>query len=80
MNPGAIPGFIMFTVKHYKRDGTMAVSACDSYERKENKLTLFSRGIGNTEVEVAPDEAMFIENVVGKTITAIRSQGGSDGA
>lgn len=64
----------MFTVKHYKREGkVVSISGCDSYELLgTHRVELFTRGVGVTVIEVAPEESLFVENIAGKTITAIR--------
>lgn len=75
MSPGNPWGFRMFTVKHYRRGGLVAVCLCDSYEyQPESPLTvdLFHKVNGATTVEIAQGDSVFIENQVGKTVTAIR--------
>lgn len=62
----------MFTVKHYRHDGITAVSSCDSYEVKGSEVTTFIRSVEYAVIEVGPRDSLFIENIAGKTVTAIR--------
>lgn len=65
----------MFTVKHYRRSGSLQVTACDGYElhpNEPNMVLLQKRAEGYVRLEFEPDESVFIENLHGKTITALR--------
>jgi hypothetical protein len=66
----------MFVVKHYRNDGTILVATCDSYEvdttRSPHRITTYARPAGPVHLDPVQGEAVFVENLLGKTITAIR--------
>ena len=71
----------MFTIKHYNRRGQAQVRSCDSYSydpADPSRMVLSMRGGERVVINIAPDEEVFIENMHGRTVTAIRNRGKSD--
>jgi hypothetical protein len=65
----------IFTVKHYRRGGQVAVCLCDTYEyQPESPLTveMFHKTNGASFLDIGPGDSVFIENPLGRTVTAIR--------
>lgn len=64
----------MFTAKIYRR-GQLTVYACDRYEvdvESPQSLSVFSRGGGWEVIALEPTDEVFIENLGGRTVHAIR--------
>lgn len=65
----------MFVVKHYQRNGLVAVCGCDSYEYQAEsplRMDLFHKVHGASVIDIADGDSVFVENLAGKTVTAIR--------
>lgn len=76
MDPGQPPGFFMFTVKVYRGHGSTDVYSCERYTLDSESpvaIALFTRGIGWETVEFDRQrDTVFVENLMGKTIHALR--------
>lgn len=64
----------MFVAKHYQ-DGKVYICTCDSYEHdteSPTRVDMNHRVNGPTTFYILPGDSVFIENLAGKTVTAIR--------
>lgn len=65
----------MFTVKVYRSHGTTEVHGCEKFTLDSEspvEVAIFTRGIGWETVRFERSDTVFIENLGGKTITAVR--------
>lgn len=65
----------MFTVKVYRATGITEVHGCEKYSLDSEspvEVAIFTRGIGWETVRFDRADTVFIENLSGKTITAVR--------
>lgn len=64
----------MLTIKHYA-GSELTVYSCDRYTRQAegaDALSLYSKAGGWETVPVEPGDAVYVENLHGKTIDSIR--------
>lgn len=64
----------MFTVKHYRKDGSIDVGSCHRYvvaTGKPARIELYAKGAAKV---IVPEmgETVFVENLAGKTVTTVR--------
>lgn len=62
----------MFTVKHYRRDGKIAVTSCNRYIVSAGAVEVSSKGAPDETIAAEMGETIFIENAAGKTVTTVR--------
>lgn len=67
-------GLFVFTVKRYRR-GKLDGWTCDSFQldaESPRAIELFVKGQAVTVVDIAPEDSLFVENVAGRTVHAVR--------
>lgn len=65
----------MFTVKHFRHDGPRDISACERFQHDPVNEPLVLKMFGpNEEVDLHPDDVVFVENAQGKTVYSIRKR------
>lgn len=72
--PSSRGGRVIFTVKVY-RSGVLSTYGCDRYDvdtESPRQLALFTRGTGWETVPLEARDEVYIENLAGRTVHAIR--------
>lgn len=65
----------MFTVKVYRSHGSQEFHGCEKFSidaESPVEIALFTRGVGWETVRFERTDAVFVENLMGKTVVAIR--------
>lgn len=67
----------MFTVKHFPLHGPRRVLACESFEHDQD-AGIVHLNRPDEDLELEPGDTVFMENMHGKTVYAIRPPRGED--